>query len=163
MSGMVFKDLGTRHWTTAQTTLINIDAVYSFMSRKSQGINAERELLHQFWGTGEWIAMRAPASGSMKYPCPDLLVGNLLRKLAIECKTTKANRQYLDQEQVKNLKTFSQIFGAEPYVGVRFKGEAGSTWYFLSLDDIERTAAENYVISKELAERKGLLFEELIR
>lgn len=130
------------------------------MSHKSKGINAERELLHQFWATGQWIALRAPASGSMKYPCPDLLVGNLLRKLAIECKITQASRQYLEQEQVENLKTFSQIFGAEPFVAVKFQKDK---WYFLTLDDIERTTAENYVISKELAERKGLLFEELVQ
>ena len=130
------------------------------MSRKSKGINAERELLHQFWQTGKWIALRTPASGSMRYPCPDLLVGNLLRKLAIEFKTTISDRQYISQEQIDNLQYFSRVFGAEPFVGVRFQKEG---WFFLTLEDIETTKAENYVISKELAKRKGLLFEELIQ
>jgi len=129
------------------------------MSMKSKGIGAERELLHKFWQTGEWIAMRSPGSGSIRYPCPDLLVGNQMRKLAIECKTTKADKQYLRQEQVDELKRFAGIFGAEPWVAVRFQREA---WYFLMMEDIQETDGNNYVISLELAKKKGLLFDELV-
>ena len=126
---------------------------------KTKGSNAERELLHMFWSKN-WATIRSAGSGSMKYPGPDLLVGNLFRRMAIECKATKASRQYVSQEQIQNLQHFSKVFGAEPYVGVRFDKD---TWYFLSLDDIERTDGENYVISTDLAKKKGLLFEELIQ
>ncbi len=128
------------------------------MGVKAKGINAERELLHMFWGTGKWMALRAPASGAIKYPCPDLLVGNPTRKLAIECKTTKASKQYLQQKQIKELQEFADVFGAEPWVGVRFNHDC---WYFLNLEDIDKTEGNNYVITIEAAKRKGLLFEEL--
>ncbi|MBD3313903.1 Holliday junction resolvase [Candidatus Woesearchaeota archaeon] len=133
------------------------------MSRKSRGINAERELLHKFWDNG-FIAMRAPASGAIKYPCPDLLVGNAARKLAIECKTTSSEKQYLSSDQVESLKMFADIFGAEPWIAVRFnmrKDNAG--WYFVSLDDLKDTAGKNYVVSLALAKARGMLFEEIIK
>ena len=128
------------------------------MSKKSKGINAERELLHRFWASG-FIAMRAPASGAIRYPCPDLIVGNQLRKLVIECKTTSAKKQYISNEQINNLKQFSQIFAAEAWVAVKFSKDG---WFFLNLEDLKQTEGNNYVISVEAARNKGLLFEELI-
>ena len=128
------------------------------MNRKAKGTNAERELLHMFWDSGDWIAMRAPSSGAIKYPCPDLLVGNLSRKLAIECKITKNTKQYLTNKEVLELKEFSKIFGAEPWVAVKFPNV---NWFFLNIDDLDETEGKNYVITIQSAKRKGLLFEEL--
>jgi len=130
------------------------------MGIKAKGINAERELLHKFWANG-FVAMRAPASGAIKYPCPDLIVGNALRKLVIECKLTSFDKQYISQEQIGNLKKFSEIFGAEPWVAVKFTKERD--WFFLNLEDIRLTKGENYVIPLDLAKMKGLLFDEVIK
>lgn len=129
------------------------------MSKKSRGINAERELVHKFWSNG-FIAMRAPGSGSIKYPCPDILVGNPLRKLAIECKTTRSDKQYISSGQIGDLDRFAKIFSAEPWVAVKFKG---NEWLFISLEDLNQTKANNYGIKLEEARTKGLLFEELIQ
>ena len=63
------------------------------MSFKSKGINGERELVHMFWNRG-WACLRIAGSGSSKYPSPDILAGNKLRKLAIECKITKDQKKY---------------------------------------------------------------------
>jgi Holliday junction resolvase len=128
------------------------------MSRKSKGINAERELIHLFWGSG-WSACRVAGSGSIKYPCPDIIAGNNLRKLAIECKATRERRQYLTRKEVAELREFSRIFGAEPWIGVRFNN---MDWYFLAIEDLESTE-ENYAVSIESAKTKGFLFEEMIR
>ena len=128
------------------------------MSVKSKGSNAERELLHMFWSR-KWAALRSAGSGSMKYPGPDLIVGNRTRTLAIECKSTKRNKQYLEKYDIEQLKEFCEIFGAEPWFAVRF---ARKDWLFLSLDDIEKTG-NGYVIDYKVAERRGLLIEELIK
>lgn len=128
------------------------------MSRKSKGISAERELLHMFWSVG-FVALRAPGSGAIRYPCPDLLAGTLTRKLAIECKATKAQRLYISSEQIKNLRQFGSIFGAECWIGVRFDA---MDWHFVSLDDLVTTGGGNHVISREYARTRGLLFEEFI-
>ena len=77
------------------------------MSKKSKGINAERELTHQFWKQG-WACVRVSGSGSMQLPLPDLLVGNSVRRLAIECKTTKKPTKYFTDEELENLKKTAQ-------------------------------------------------------
>ncbi len=126
------------------------------MSRKSKGINAERELIHLFWSRG-WAALRIAGSGSMRYPSPDILAGNKRRRLAIECKASKSSYQYLSKEEIRQLKQFGTIFGAEPWIGIRFNNEK---WMFLTIDDLKETG-KNYVISSENARLKGVSFEEL--
>ena len=128
------------------------------MSSKSKGSKAERELLHLFWSKGLGC-IRSAGSGSMKYPGPDLIVSNKVRTIAIECKSTKDKKKYLDKHDVEQLKEFCDIFGAEPWFALRF---ARKEWLFLSLDDIEKTE-NGYVIDLEIAERKGLLIDELIK
>ena len=128
------------------------------MGNKSKGSNAERELLHLFWSKGLGC-IRSAGSGSMKYPGPDLIVSNKVRTIAIECKSTKDKKKYLDKHDVEQLKEFCDIFGAEPWFALRF---ARKEWLFLSLDDIEKTE-NGYVIDLEVAERKGLLIDELIK
>ena len=129
------------------------------MSVKSKGTNAERELLHMFWGKN-WACLRSAGSGSMKYPGPDLLVGNKEknRRLAVECKTTKKDKLYLDQHDVSQLKEFSDIFDSRPWFAVKF---SRIDWLFISIEDLEKTKA-GYAISSEKAKLRGLSFEELI-
>ena len=55
------------------------------------------------------------------------------------------------------LKTFAEIFGAEPWIAIKFDRKE---WLFLSLDDLEDTG-NNCLVSIDIAEKKGLLLEEL--
>lgn len=128
------------------------------MSVKQKGSQAERELLHMFWAKN-FATIRSAGSGSMKYPGPDLIASNKSRVLAIECKTTKKKKQYLEEYDIKQLKDFCSIFGAEPWFAVRFPRK---DWLFLSIEDIEKTE-NGYVIDSKVAERRGLLLEELIK
>ncbi|MBI4440263.1 Holliday junction resolvase [Candidatus Woesearchaeota archaeon] len=128
------------------------------MSRKSKGINAERDVIHKFWGTGTWSALRVAGSGSMKYPSPDILASNKLRRLAIECKTCGDDKKYIPEEDIRQLEEFISFFGGEPWIAIKFDRMG---WYFLSLEDMERSD-RSYIISKELAKSKGLSFEELV-
>lgn len=128
------------------------------MSSKSKGTKAERELLHMFWAKC-FGCLRSAGSGSMKYPGPDLVVSNKVRTLAIECKSSKDKKIYLNDYDVKQLKDFCNIFGAEPWFAVRF---ARKEWLFLSIEDIEKTE-NGYVIDSKVAERRGLLIDELIK
>ena len=128
------------------------------MSRKSKGINAERELVHLFWKHG-WAAVRVAGSGSSHYPSPDLVVGNKNRKLAIECKACKGDRQYLTKQEVDELVAYAQLFGAEPWIAVRFNT---LDWSFHMIDDLTKTE-NSYGVSRESARKKGLSFAELIQ
>ena len=129
------------------------------MASKSKGSNAERELLHKFWSTGKWCAIRSAGSGSMKYPGPDLLVGNLVRRMAIECKSTKDNSVYLNEHDVQQLKDFSKVFDARPWFAIKFLRRG---WLFVAIEDLDKTP-NGYVISFKKAELRGISFEELIR
>ncbi|RLE41847.1 Holliday junction resolvase [Candidatus Woesearchaeota archaeon] len=127
------------------------------MNRKLKGINAERELVHKFWEKG-WPCVRVAGSGSSRYPSPDILAGNRERMVAIECKVTKGKTKYFPKEEILMLKRFCDLFGAEPWVGIKFAGEE---WFFLSLDDLKDTG-NCYLASLEIAKTKGLLAEELV-
>ena len=127
------------------------------MSSKKEGINAERELIHMFWKK-DWAAIRVAGSGSSRYPSPDILAGNNLRKLAIECKSVSGINKYLASEAISQLKIFSKRFGAEPWIGIRFDNLG---WFLLSLEDIIKVG-KSFKISKKIAEERGLLFSELI-
>ncbi len=127
------------------------------MGQKQKGTNAERELVHMFWKTGSWAAHRIAGSGSSRYPSPDIIASNNIRRLAIEVKSTKRSTLYIPKDEVDALLSFSRMFGAEPWIAVRF---VRTDWLFLSTDDLKATAG-NYSTSQGNAKEKGLLFEEL--
>jgi len=128
------------------------------VNQKRKGTNAERELVHLFWATPGWVACRIASSGAIKYPCPDLLAANNLRKLAIECKSSKEENQYISEKQVSELKVFAQKFGAEAWVGIRF---SGGEWYFVTVEDLKRTKS-HYVVRKTQAKQMAFTFKELV-
>ncbi|HTX60805.1 MAG TPA: Holliday junction resolvase Hjc [Methanobacterium sp.] len=127
------------------------------MSKK--GSREERELVRMLWDA-DCAAMRAPASGgATKKPLPDVIAGNGDIYLAIEVKSTSAERIYIDSAKIAALQEFSTIFGAQPYVGAKFKREK---WRFISVEHLYKTRNENYRVDKELAFHKGVELEELI-
>ncbi|MBW3004591.1 Holliday junction resolvase [Candidatus Woesearchaeota archaeon] len=128
------------------------------MSRKSKGINAEREIIHSFWKIPGWTACRVAGSGSMKYPAPDVIAGNATRKLAIECKSTKSKYQYFEKEEIKQLLQYATMFGAEPWIAIRFDR---NKFYFLRPNDLKETD-KRFVADLNLSKDKGFLFEHII-
>ena len=126
-------------------------------NHKARGTNAERDLIKRFWANN-WAAMRAAGSGSSQYPSPDIIVGNNLRKLAIECKLTTSTRKYFTKEEVRLLKYFSETFGCEPWLAIKFSKEP---WYFFMLENMQETP-NSYVVTLDQAKSLGITFEELI-
>ncbi len=130
----------------------------TIMSRKSKGISYERELIHMFWKTGEWAAIRIAGSGNTQYPSADIIAGNAARKLAIECKSSKSDSMYIQKENIVVFREFAKKFGAEPWIAVRFNK---TPWHFISMENLQQTE-NNIVITIENIRYKGLLFEELL-
>ena len=130
------------------------------MGIKDRGINAERELLHKFWDTGLWCAVRVAGSGSMRHPGPDLLVGSKdrNRRLAIECKTSGVAKIYLSSRDIEKLKEFSEIFDARAWFAVKFRQK---DWRFLNLEDLKKTQS-GYVIDSGIIDLCGISFQEII-
>ena|SRR3989344_3347396 len=127
------------------------------MNTKAKGTQGERELVKAFNEAG-WGCIRIAGSGSSRYPSPDILAGNALRRVAVECKVTKEQKKYFDQAEIDQLSTFSRKFGAESWIAVRFPAQP---WYFLTLEDLEKTGV-SWTVSVELAQRRGLKIEELM-
>ena len=126
---------------------------------KSKGTRTERELLHKFYNTNEWICLRAPGSGNTTLPSPDLLAGNGKRHLAIECKATKKTSKHFPKQEIEDLENFARKFGAEPWVGLRFDQKE---WFFLRTKDL-KDSGKMFGVSLKLIEEKGLTFEKLIK
>ena len=128
------------------------------MNRKQKGTAGEREVLDFFWKTDEWAALRTPGSGSARFPSPDIIAGNGIRTLAIECKVTGSTSQYLTKAEIEQLQAFAKKFKAEPWVGVKYPRKG---WYFFMLEDLQETG-KHFAAPHKLAELKGVRFEELI-
>ena len=128
------------------------------MGSKEKGSRTERELLNLFHSTGKFAPLRIAGSGCSPLPCPDLIVGGKKRVLAIECKSGKGRRD-IRKEQIEELKTFSKLFGAESWVGVRFDN---MPWYFLEIKHLGVSKGKNYFVNHDLVLKKGIKFEELI-
>ena len=128
------------------------------MSHKSVGTKGERGILKMFWDNG-WAAVRTPGSGSARFPSPDIIAGKKDRRMVIEAKITKENKKYFEEKEIRELKYFGNLFGAEIWVAIRFKGE---NWFFINIEDLI-FSGKSYSIDKENAKMKGLLFEEIIK
>lgn len=127
------------------------------MSRKSKGSNAERELIKMFWEKG-WACMRAAGSGSTRFPSPDIIAGNGIRRLVIECKATKDKKKYFGGEEIEELQKFASIFGSEAWVAIRFDNDK---WYFVNIEDLKKTN-KGYSTKITDIKLKGLIFDELL-
>lgn len=130
-----------------------------FDKMAKKGSAEERDLVHKLWDKN-FAAMRAPASGgATKRPLPDVLAGNGNIYLAIEVKTTTKDKIYIDSPQMDALCEFCDIFGAIPYLGIKFKY---TKWLFLAPETIDRTKSNNYRVEKEIALKNGLELDEII-
>lgn len=111
-----------------------------------------------FWDHG-WAAFRAAGSGSSRYPCPDIIAGNSLRKLGLEIKYIDHTKKYFSKKEIEELREFSHSFGCEAWVGVKFQRKG---WHFFSIEDLRETDA-SFVITLIDTKLKGFSFDELIK
>ncbi|MFT4343772.1 MAG: Holliday junction resolvase Hjc [Candidatus Woesearchaeota archaeon] len=128
------------------------------INRKRKGSVAERFLIKKFW-ENDWAAFRAAGSGSARHPCPDIIAGNSLRKVAIEVKVTSDVRKYFPAQEINDLRQFSHVFGSEGWIAIKFNSHA---WFFFSLEDLKETQA-GYVITVKDVELKGFSFEDFLK
>ena len=128
------------------------------MGNKEKGAAGERELFHMFSEAG-FKCVRVAGSGLMQDTACDLIVGKFNRKYAIEAKTCKTSKRYLEPKQIEEFLIFSEIFGLKPIIAVKFSRKG---WFFVQHRHIERTG-KNLAISLKNAEKYGKKFEEIIK
>ncbi|MCC7563379.1 MAG: Holliday junction resolvase [Methanobacterium sp.] len=123
------------------------------------GSREERELVKMLWDA-DCAAMRAPASGgATKKPLPDIIAGNGKIYLAIEVKSSSKDRIYINSDKIDALLEFSNLFGAQPYIGAKF---IRKKWRFLTPETLHKTPQNNYRVDVDLAFEKGLEFDEIL-
>ena len=128
------------------------------MSSKAKGSRVERELFHKLWEQG-FSTVRSAGSGSTTKPAPDLIASNGSRILAIECKAVKGNNKYFPPEELEQLKLFSDQFGAEAWIAVKFDNKG---WWFIESKDISKSKGENFSVSLSSMKEIGLEFEDFL-
>lgn len=127
------------------------------MSNKHKGSNNERELLKLFSESG-WRAARVAGSGvNDESPC-DLIAGKAGKKLAIECKSTRKNIQYISKVQISDFVVFASIMGLKPIIALKFLREG---WLFVDPKAL-RDTGNNWAISLDDAKTSGKRFGQLV-
>ena len=118
----------------------------------TKGYVAELSLTHKLAEMG-FMAIRAPRSGRISLPSPDIVAIKNGKMLVIECKSRK-DAFTVAQEQLSELKAW-QDHGALALIAWKqsYKG-----WSFLHLSDV---SANNGNIGKKFTAEKGFPLDKL--
>ena len=118
----------------------------------AKGYSGERQMVYKLASLG-FMAIRAPRSGRIGLPSPDIVAIKNGKMLVIECKSRKGAFT-VEQEQMSELKAW-QDHGALALIAWKqsYKG-----WSFLHLSDV---SANNGNIGKKFAAEKGFQFEKI--
>lgn len=125
------------------------------MGNKEKGANAEREL-YQMFIDNMFRAVRVAGSGMMENTSADLIAGKNGKKYCIECKASKKTSKYITKEQINDFIVFSEIFGLEPVVAVKFNRQG---WFFLHPSHLE-DSGKHYLVSLKMCQEKANRFSQ---
>jgi Holliday junction resolvase len=129
------------------------------MSKYEKGARRERELLSEISEYG-YVGLRAPSSGSTTdRELPDVLAGKEGTSIAIEVKTSSKDVIYVDKTEIEDLQMFSEAFGAEYYLGVKFDYV---DWMFFKKDELKQTE-KSYKIEKNLSNEQVRTIEDVCK
>ncbi len=119
----------------------------------AKGYYAERELVHALSGMG-YMTIRAPRSGRIDLPSPDIIAVKDGRVMVFEVKF-RASAFTVPKEQLAELVEWKEKAGAIAYIGCKISRKG---WKFLHLSDV---IANNGNIGKKFIEEKGISIDQL--
>jgi len=108
-----------------------------------KGSKAERELLKKFWENGV-AAIRVAGSGKSTTPACDLIAGKNKKVIVLECKATKKDSIYLDEEELHRLDKLARTIGCSAFIACRFSRDE---WFFVALskaEEVKRIRREDF-------------------
>jgi len=123
------------------------------VKKYAKGYRAEYQLTHMLAGMG-YMVIRAPRSGRIGLPSPDIIAAKQGRLLVIECKS-REEAFTVPQEQMQELREWEEKAGAVPYIGWKISREG---WRFLRLKDVSENKGN---VGKAFAGEKGISINEL--
>ncbi len=119
----------------------------------AKGYRAERGLVHELSKRG-YMTIRAPRSGRIGLPSPDVIAAKDGSILVIECKS-REGAFTVEQEQLEQLKEWQNKAMAKAYVAWKV---ARKDWLFLRLADVEANKGN---IGKKFAAEKAISIHEI--
>ncbi len=119
----------------------------------AKGYSAERELVHTLAKMG-FMTIRAPRSGRIGLPSPDVIAAKDGKLVVVECKF-RASAFTIPMEQLEELRAWKEKAGAHAYVGCKI---ARKGWKFLHLHDVLENRGN---VGKKFIEEKGILIDQL--
>jgi Holliday junction resolvase len=118
-----------------------------------KGYLLEWKLQHKLFDMG-YAVMRAPRSGRIGLPTPDLVAIKDGKIIVIECKS-REDAFTVDAEQLKELQEWEKRAGATAYIAWKMSRREP---LFLRLKDV---LATNGNIGKKMLEEKGIGIDEI--
>jgi Holliday junction resolvase len=119
----------------------------------AKGYRTELELVYEFAKRG-WLALRAPRSGKISLPSPDIIAIKQRKILALECKSSSKPFK-VSENELKQLELWEKIGGAKCYIAWRLPRKR---WYFLELKTVTKNKGN---VSIGLCEKYGKTIEEI--
>lgn len=119
----------------------------------AKGYTAELQLTHTLSRMG-YMAIRAPRSGRIDLPSPDVIAVKDGRVIVFEVKF-RASAFTVPAEQLDELKQWKEKAGAAAYVGCKI---ARKGWKFLHLHDVIENKGN---IGKRFIEEKGISIDQI--
>ncbi len=118
------------------------------MRSYAKGYRAERSLTHKLAEMG-YMTIRAPRSGRIGLPSPDVIAAKDGKLIVIECKS-RESAFTVRAEQLDELTQWANKAGATAYIGCK---QSRKDWKFLHLSDV---VANGGNIGKKFIEDKGI-------
>lgn len=119
----------------------------------AKGYAAERELVHTLAGLG-YMTIRAPRSGRIDLPSPDVIAAKDGKLIVFEVKF-RASAFTIPKEQLEELTAWKEKAGATTYIGCKISRKG---WKFLHLHDV---ISNNGNIGKKFLEEKGFTIDKI--
>lgn len=118
-----------------------------------KGYRGENELVHMLYNMG-FMTLRAPRSGRINLPSPDIIAVKSGKIYAIECKSRK-NGFKVPAEQLEELIAWETKGGSETYVAwkISYKG-----WFFIPL---KKVIENNGNVGKKFCDEFGISLSKL--
>ena len=123
---------------------------------KAKGSKVERELFQKFIEDGRYRVVRVAGSGTMENADCDLIAGKKGNKYCIEVKSSKKSSIYIEKDQIERFMIFSEIFGLEPVIALRFNREG---WLFIHPSQL-KDSGKHFAVSLEDAKKHGKKFSQ---
>lgn len=118
--------------------------------KMGKGTDGERELVTWLWEHG-YATLRAPGSGSIDRPSPDVIAINPTKgpTIVVELKASSDGTANFKQAEVNELVQWAERAGGEPYLAVKPDMRSHDNWYFKWAYDAHRTKSNNFSIRQK--------------